>query len=211
MRYALVNVGPPARGVVAALVAIAAAHPAAAGITIFQSFADWQAATPDGHSTCDFTGFAPNTIITEQYADLGIHFVNPFNLVHNIPSLFPQDGWGIDPNGVLEVKFDGPMHAIAAHSPSSQWKYKLYLGDALVGQFPAQTAGPEQFLGVTTAFAFDRVRFLLGGDFGIIWTDNIYFATVPAPAAMPVLLMLGLVAPGLRRRIDLCRHRVCPP
>ncbi len=193
----------PARfavGTVSSLAAVLIGRPAIAGITIFQSFADWQAATPSGHLTCDFTGFAPNTIITEQYADLGIHFLNPFNLVHNIPDVFPQDGWGIDPNGILEVKFDGPMHAIAAHCPASTWKYKLYLGETLVGQFPTQSAGPEQFLGVTTDFVFDRVRFLVSGDTGWVWTDNIYFSAVPAPPALAPLLLVGLAGQGRRRK-----------
>ena len=76
------------------------------GVTLYtDSFAAWQGAT-GSYSTCDFVGFPVNTQITTQYSELGAIFT-PFqgpNIVQPYSDfIFPEDGYGIDGNGDVEI------------------------------------------------------------------------------------------------------------
>jgi hypothetical protein len=85
------------------------------GITEYEDKDEWEAAA-GSWSTADFTGFPDNTPIDEQYAHLGVHFVDGYDFVV-LGSSFPNDGAGLDGNEYIDLVFDAPMHSIAADFP----------------------------------------------------------------------------------------------
>lgn len=187
------------------LLAANAVSLSAATVTLIKDdFATWESAA-GAISTCDFTGFPEWTVITDQYGELGALFTGPApNLIHHSTQSYSQDEWGLDANGVLEVTFLEPVHAVAGHGPG-KWKYKLYLADSLVGETSFYLGGPGDFAGAISDVAFDRVRFEPAQFNGIMFMDNVYFATIPAPAGLVVVLCgpVGLMRGGQRRRVSL--------
>jgi hypothetical protein len=95
-------------------------------------------------TTIDFTGFPNGWIITDQYSDLGINFVDGNDQFFFTPS-FVNDNWGANGNGDLTVVFDTPQAYIAAEFPGflrielfsqgeSVYVSSLFFGDP-VGNF----------------------------------------------------------------------------
>lgn len=181
--------------------AAASVAPALSGaVTLIKDdFSAWESAA-GSFSTCDFTGFPEWTIITDQYSYLGVSFTGPApNLIHfGGNGIYPQDEWGLNANGVLELTFQEPVYAVAGHGPG-KWRYKLYLGDSLVGETFFYLGGPGDFAGVISDIAFDRVQFEPGQFNGIMFMDNVYFSAIPAPGAMGVLAV-GALGFGRRAR-----------
>ncbi|MCH8153114.1 MAG: hypothetical protein IH830_12180 [Planctomycetes bacterium] len=90
---------------------------ATAGVLEFEDKDEWLDAIGP-FVTVDFTGFEPGTVITDQYADLGVLFVDGFYTIKPFdPFLFPNDGWGLDGNGNITVAFDTPMAYIGVDYP----------------------------------------------------------------------------------------------
>jgi hypothetical protein len=176
---------------------------AAAGAQVTEyknNFNGWSAAT-GSYETIGFSGFPVNTIITTQYEDLGVVFTNfggpevvaPFSMFG-----YPQDGYGVDGNAGIEMIFAEPMRSISMHAPGLyqielfDGEEKFYLSSLMGGQ------GPNFFGGLVSGRAFDRVRFVTdpGDD---VASDNIYFSTVPGPAA-GLVIVCGALFGGRRRR-----------
>ena len=174
----------------------------AASTFFANDFAGWHNATVS-YKTCSFVEFPQNTIITNQYQNLGVQFTGPnWNLVLDSAGGFPQDGKGLNPNTYLELTFDEPMHSIAAHGPGG-WLFQLFLGETVVGLSPWWNGGsPNGFAGFVTDISFDRVRLVSPSPGGIVFVDNVYFSTVPGPSALltAVLMMLGRVSRSRRPR-----------
>src|SRR5262249_55753472 len=130
-------------------IALSTAAASASIVNYNGDFDGWKTAVAQSFTTCDFTGFPLLTIIDDEYSGLGVLFTDPGpNFVLNNPTYFPQDGWGIDSNGYVEVKFtQGLMHAIGGHVPGSPI-IQLFLGDVMIayGQ-PSILVGP-QFMGL---------------------------------------------------------------
>ncbi len=167
------------------------------------NFAGWQSAAGE-FNTCDFAAYPTNTFITDQYADLGVLFTNPGpNVVHaNDFAGFPLDGHGIDGNCGIELTFLQPTYSVGAHGPGL-WTYDVYAGNTLLYSSPGHAPSLNGFAGFVSTVPFDRVVF-----WGLIppnceddvYIDNIYFSTVPAPAAS-IFVVMGLVAGKRRRRV----------
>jgi hypothetical protein len=178
------------------------ASAAGAQVTVYQNngFAAWSAASGN-FATVDFTGFPVNTFITNQYSSLGVVFTNfggPEVVWPFAPQAFPQDGYGVDGNEGIEMLFTQPMHSIATHSPGI-WRMQLFNGNQMFFQSPWMGGqNPNFFGGLTSVQSFDRVRFVSfpGDD---VAADNIYFSTVPGPAA-GVVIVCGALFGGRRRR-----------
>ena len=165
--------------------------PALAGVTLYTGdFGAWQnAAGP--YSTCDFVGFPVNTQITTQYSELGATFT-PFqgpNIVGPYSAqVFPQDGYGIDGNGDVEILFDTPMHSLAAHAPGS-WRYQLFSGNTMIYQSVyVGGAGYGFFAGLVSTEGFTKIRFDTF-DFDDVYIDNVYFSSTPSPGALPAFAL----------------------
>jgi hypothetical protein len=167
--------------------------------------AAWQAAA--GTSTyIGFTEHPVSTIITDQYASLGVTFTDGDDAIFTSdPGLLPIDGRGLRGHWgqfgfykPITVQFDAPRYAVAADFVGGSI-IKLYMGNQLVGQsgdfVPAWT-GP--FGGVTSTVAFDRVVLDNGATIGI---DSLYFgAAVPGPGGALLLLAAGGASARSRRR-----------
>ncbi len=168
------------------------------GVTLYtDSFAAWQGAT-GSYSTCDFIGFPVNTQITTQYSELGAIFT-PYqgpNIVGPYDDfIFPEDGYGIDGNGDVEILFDTPMHSLAAHAPGS-WRYQLFSGNTMIYQSVFVGGGGAGFFaGIVSTQAFTKIRFDTF-DFDDVYIDNVYFSTAPGPGVVG----LGVVGLALARR-----------
>jgi len=101
----------------AACVSVVCTSMLRADIVEYRDKGEWEAAA-GSWSTADFTGFPDNTPIDEQYAYLGVHFVDGYDFVV-LGSSFPNDGAGLDGNELVDLVFDVPMYWIAADFPGS--------------------------------------------------------------------------------------------
>ena len=103
--------------------------PARADVTEFTDKDEWIAAAGP-FTTIDFTGFPPATFITEQYADLGIHFTDGDDVIH-FTETYKNDGVGLFGNGDIALLFDSPQAWIAADFPGDI-QIDLFAGDRLL-------------------------------------------------------------------------------
>ena len=187
------------------LIAARASAAASAGVTQY-----WQAEKAAwfdaaiGSKTVDFVGFSPGTFMTTQYLDLGIEFVpilNPYTAEGGgtVFGLYPEDGYGLDGNGDIQVKFTEPMHAIAASGGSSNWRYYLYSDTTLVWAGTLWNPALGKFYGITTSFSFNRVILDVPFDTQLA-LDNVYFSTVPGPGGLAVVGAMAIFGSRRARR-----------
>jgi len=171
-------------------------HEASAAVTDYTSKAAWQAAAGP-YTTIDFTGFAPGTIITNQYASLGVIFTEGNDRINKLQS-FVNDGWGL--NGVIDtftLAFSQPMYTIACEFPGTL-QIRLYYQGTLFHTNPNTFGGVGSgfFGGMVSDQPFDRAVVL--DPQGAVFVDDLHFGQgIPAPAALP---LLGLALLAGRRR-----------
>ncbi len=99
----------------AVVLGLSAGGTASPGVLEFEDKAEWLDAI-GRFVTADFTGFPLGTFITDQYADLGILFIDGNDSIHFTPS-FVNDDWGLDGNGNITVVFDSPIAYIGVDFP----------------------------------------------------------------------------------------------
>jgi hypothetical protein len=167
-----------------------------ADVTIHTTYAAWSAAIGGGDAKIDFNlGSAQQ--VTEQYADLGVHFLPGSTKAGTME--WPSDGWGawtLSPNFAMTLDFDGPQYGIAADL-GSWFSVKLYWQGNLTYQSP-QLNQIQSFRGVTSTQPFDRAVFASIPSNATGSLDNIYVSNpVPGPAALTVLTVGALAC---RRR-----------
>ncbi|MFO0961413.1 MAG: hypothetical protein U0625_00750 [Phycisphaerales bacterium] len=156
------------------------------------------------YTSITFSEFPSGTLVTEQYAAMGVHFVDPAGSWIQATQGFLQDGWGLHGLSSIDMRFDTPVCGLAVHYPG-EVKAEFYSGDALVFSWQ-QWGGGEQskFVGAFGDVAFDRVVFksaLVAPPWMPPYSvnfDNLYFSTVPTPGA--ALGVLGLLPIAERRR-----------
>ena len=85
---------------------LAVAGSAHAGVMEFIEKEKWIAAVGD-FTTIGFTGFVDGEFITEQYADIGVHFTDGNDTFFFSPG-FLNDSWGVDGSGPSTFVFDTP-------------------------------------------------------------------------------------------------------
>ncbi len=174
--------------------------PALASVTEFSIQFDPWAQAAGSYSTITFAEFG-STAITTQYAPLGVNFTGPdLNFAYFQQTNFPQDGWGLDGNSIIELTFDEPINAIAFHFPASLL-VNLWSGNQIF--YTTEFAGSvnQRFGGLYSDQPFDRIWFRGGvSETSQAFLDNLYFSTIPTPGALG---LLGLW--GLRR----ARRRTC--
>lgn len=166
--------------------------------------AGWFDAVPK-HSTITFTEFPHNTPITNQYADLGVHFTDTDGnwTIATAPGTYPQDGMGLNGNILIELTFDQPMWAFASHFPGIAY-FHFFSGEQLLFSSPLFGSGVGIFAGFTSEVPFDRVQIhgLPPNPFGVpdkVFIDNFYFAAIPSPAGLAVMMLAGLSTTRRRR------------
>jgi len=178
-------------------VAAMVANIARADIIEYIDKEEWEAAA-GSWSTADFTGFAMGTPIDEQYAYLGVHFVDGYDFVVLGWETFPQDGAGLDGNELVDLVFDAPMYCIAADFPGTLTIDLYYGGDFFYRSSYFGGSGVGKFGGLVSTEPFDRA---------VIWDydeqvnlDDIHFGPpIPAPSAT-ALIGAALLAARRRRR-----------
>ena len=162
------------------------------------------------YSTITFTEFPYGKMIREQYASLGIHFVEPQgNWINgsdiNGTDVFLQDGWGLHGHNSIDMRFDTSMRGLAVYYPGIV-KAQFFFGSELVYSWTQNGGGgSNKFAGFFGDVAFDRVVFKSATN-APPWMDpypavfdNLYFTPVPAPGAAACLLGFLAIAGGKRR------------
>ena len=167
-----------------------------AGFIEFTDKDEWIDAVGD-FNTIDFTGFEEGTIITDQYADLGVFFTDGDDEIGFSADRYPNDNWGLNGNfGRITLAFDSPQFWFGAD-------YAFGLGIwffeddelVLVASFDGQGGG--NFGGIISDEPFDGL--LLTGDPLICCPliDDLYFG-VPGTGGLAVFIVAGVCA---RRRM----------
>jgi len=159
--------------------------------------AEWQAGAGE-FTTIGFTEYPDGTWVFEQYADLGVHFVDGFDIIRCCSfETFPVDGAGLDGNAEIHLIFDAPMYTIAADFPGGLM-FELFSGGE-----PTYTSGPMGFGGVglfggiVSSEPFDEaiLRDWGGGQVAI---DDLHFGPpIPGPSALG---LIGVAFVGIVRR-----------
>ncbi len=171
--------------------------PALASVTEYSIQFDPWAQAAGSYSTITFAEFG-STAITTQYAPLGVNFTGPdLNFSYQSDN-FPQDGWGLDGNSIIELTFDKPINAIAFHFPASL-VVNLWSGGQIFHTSDFAGSINQKFGGLYSDQTFDRVWFRGGfSQTSQAYLDNLYFSTIPTPGAIALLGLWGLL--GARRR-----------
>jgi MprA protease rhombosortase-interaction domain-containing protein len=173
------------------------AGPVQAEVTAYEDRDEWEAVVGD-FTTIDFTGFPDFTIITDQYADLGILFTDGSDWIR-LYGDYP-DGAGLE-GGLgddIEISFDAPMHWIAVDFVGFA-QFELFRDGELIYTSYVFNHIPSTFAGLFSTEPFDAVV-LDDPTAGFITIDNLHFGPpIPAPGA-GALLFIGLTAFGHRRR-----------
>ena len=157
---------------------------------------EWEAAA-GSWSTADFTGFPMGTPIDEQYAHLGVHFVDGYDFVV-LSDGFLNDGAGLDGNEYVDLVFDVPMYSIAADFPG-YLGFDLYLeGEFLYNSSEFGVGGLGNFGGLVSTQPFDRAVVWVYGTHPNVHIDDLHFGPpIPAPSALCIASAALLAA---RRR-----------
>jgi hypothetical protein len=152
-------------------------------------------------TTIDFTGLPQNTFITDQYVDQGVLFTSSDpDVVLFGPGAFLLDGVGLNGVHVVELTMLAPTTAFAYHHIG--WHYlKLYSGNTLLYTSTALGfPGNFSFNGFVSSTPFDRLVLLpYSNPEAVVYIDNLYLSTIPAPGVAGPLALSGLLA-GSRRR-----------
>jgi len=175
----------------------AAAAPCHASVTSFTDYAAWSPAA-GSTSTITFGELPPGTLVTDQYAGLGVTFTDPDPNFCGIVS-GASDGFALNGFDLIEVTFAAPILSFGWDHPG--WtRARFYLGDVLVFNTGYVGNGTWTFNGIVSTMPFDRVQLNdlpSAGGVHDVFVDNMHFSTIPAPHAAAVL---GVGAAMLSRR-----------
>ena len=169
-----------------------------ADIVEYRDKEEWEAAG-GSWSTADFTGFAMGTPIDEQYARIGVHFVDGYDFVVLDPeyTTFLNDGAGLDGNEYVELVFDAPMYSIAADFPGFMIIDLYYDDELFYSSDVFGVGGVGNFGGLVSSEPFDRA--VLTDPPGQVFLDDLHFGPpIPAPSAF-CIISAALLAPRRRR------------
>jgi len=154
-------------------------------------------------STVDFTGLPHFTPVTDQWANLGVEFSSSFGVVLSLgpsPTLFPQDGFGVEAEPDIIATFDQPMNWIAADFPGTMI-IELFSGSEMIYQsefFGGSGAG--HFGGLVSDESFDRAVIFDPFDSLVVMDDLHFGPPIPAPASLAPVAMMMCLRPTRRRR-----------
>lgn len=184
--------------VITIIVLIAVSGNATATVVEYVNKAAWQ---NDAvlFTTIRFNDFPDGTIITDQYATLGVTVTTPTTFILNLPTAFPNDGFGlVNPIGQgIGLTFSQPMKALAVDYPGIM-QITLYSGGNLIFAGPASSGGGSGFFaGVISDVPFDAAL-LNNPTVGVVNIDDLYFGPpIPGPGVLGVFVVAAVV---VRRR-----------
>lgn len=169
---------------------------ATGAVTEYTNNVQWQNAA-GAFTTITFTELPTDTLVTTQYAPLGVTFTDGSDYTMYTES-FVNDQHGL--NGALDnisLSFSQPMQSIAVDYPGAV-KFYLYFQGQLFYEsthfFVLGPSGTGGFAGLISEQPFDSVVIYDSG----VFIDDLHFGpAIPAPAA---LALMGLAAAFARRR-----------
>jgi hypothetical protein len=186
------------RGVLALATFLAAlcAPVVRADIVEYRDKGEWEAAAASW-STADFTGFPDNTPIDEQYAHMGVHFVDGYNFVV-LGEGFLNDGAGLDGNEFVDLVFDKPIYSIAADFPGFIGFDLYFNGQLFHTSTEFGVGGYGNFGGLVSTEVFDEAVIWQYGSHPNVNLDDLHFGPpIPAPSATA---LTGATLLAARRR-----------
>ena len=186
--------------VVVALAVLALVGTAAAEVTWTLDKAAWTASYGGQQNVTDvdFGTLTPGTIVTEQFADLGVHFTdgddkvviaNPWGPPPTFPALLSYASGSPPGEYDITILLDGPMNGFGVRPTGPSLDVQLWLAGSLVGQGPATGMPywqPDAFVGFQSSVPFDKVVILHHPSENPaqgVAVGNLAFA-IPAPGAL---------------------------
>ncbi len=162
---------------------------------------EWSSFVNGQFTTIGFTEVFQE-IVTEQYADLGVHFTDGDD--YGVMQNNFLDGFGIKGHffngGTITVEFDSPQMWVAANF-LGPLKISLYDGDTFLGS--KSTASPgigNKFFGVVSDVQFNKVIIEDFAD-GLPFVDDLHFGgPIPAPGVLAAFLAAAGLCTRSRRR-----------
>lgn len=169
-----------------------------ADVTGYLEEDDWVAAV-GAFTTINFTGQDQWDVITDQYNDLGVTFTDGNDFIYHTGA-FVNDGIGLHGSWndlQITIEFDEPLLWFGINHPGPA-EIELYLGDQMVGSYFNAWGTSDAFTGVVSKALFDRVRVTRPLTQSAPLIDDLHFG-IPAPGAIAVLALAGMLCPGRRR------------
>jgi len=175
-------------------------HVCAADVQEFFDFEQWENAAGD-FTFIGFTEYPQGTILTDQYADLGVTFPEANAVVVESDFSF-EDGHGIfrdTPSGFdnIWMEFEKPMTGIAVDFPGGIQIELFSEGQSIA--LSSNVDPDSNFFGLLSNETFDKARIFDPG--GETFIDNLYFAPpIPAPGVLGGFAIAALCFHRRRRR-----------
>ncbi len=184
----------------AVVLGFSAAGTASPGVLEFEDKDEWLAVIGP-LVTVDFVGFADGTLITDQYADLGVVFTDSDDRVACCDDItWPNDGAGMDGNGDITVVFDTPMAYIGVDYPGGM-HFELYREGVLIYESSEFVpGGVGNFAGLVSTELFDMAVLMDVPPSSEAEIDDLHFGPPDCPAdldgddAVGILDLLALLA-----------------
>ncbi len=149
-------------------------------------------------TTIGFSDFGDDVFITDQYEHLGVTFTDGNDLTSGFaPSSWPQDGWGLDGNGDIDVTFETPITFVAVDHPGTM-RFELFFEGQLVGDEFFVVNGSGNFSGIISTVLFDSVVISDLAD-GQVFIDDLHFNRVPGPSGLVLLTGVLFMRSRIRR------------
>jgi hypothetical protein len=125
-------------------------------------------------TTIGFTGFPHGTFVTEQYAKLGILFLDGNDMILCCDyATFPMDGAGLHGNAAIHLAFLEPKRWFASDFPASPEFHLFWQGEPV---FMSEGSSQTDFLGFLSTTPFDEV--IIAADHGAT-LDDLHFGGLP--------------------------------
>jgi hypothetical protein len=146
------------------------------------------------HTVIDFTDLAAGTVLSNQYAGLGVLFTDGSDTVADLTS-FVVDGKGVDGRGRIDLTFSSYINTVGGEFPGAL-TIDLYDGATLVGTSDDFAGSGTGFFGGVSDISFNRVVLRDWMD-DSVYIDNLHFGTVGSAIPAPGAILLGTLGTGL--------------
>jgi hypothetical protein len=171
---------------------------ALATVTEYTDKPQWESAA-GSFTTIHFTELPDNSLVTGQYAPLGVTFTDGSDYVYHSSS-FIIDGAGL--NGAINsvsLAFGNPMHSIAIDFPGLVLIRLFVQGQLTYTSSDFGGSGLGHFAGLISDAPFDAAQIF--GPSGNVFIDDLHFGTpIPGPGMLSTIALAALLAGPRRRR-----------
>jgi hypothetical protein len=180
-------------------------------VTEYENGAAWYAAVGEV-TTIDFTDQPAGSIITDQYASLGVHFTDGNDIAFAGPSIFPNDAIGlrghiVQPSGI-HIAFDTLQRWLAVEFPGGVDIQLFRDGDMFHESNLLGVGGIGNFAGLVSTIGFDAAYIDDSADF-FVFIDDPHFG-VPGRGILPLLALAAMMGGAAAAVIDLTLTLLSP-